>query len=51
MMEKKRAPLNRTLILSESEIKKYSKRVIKLDRKVGITDVLGSTIHRRTYFS
>lgn len=46
MMEKKRAPLNRTLILSESEIKKYSKRVIRLDRNVGITDVIGSTIHQ-----
>lgn len=46
MMEKKRAPLNRTLTISESEIKKFSKRLIKLNRQVKIDEVRGKTIHQ-----
>jgi site-specific DNA-methyltransferase (adenine-specific) len=46
MNEKKRAPLNRTLTLSDSEIKKFSKRIIKIDHQVKIDEVLGKTIHQ-----
>ncbi len=46
MNEKKRAQLNRTLTISESEIKKFSKRIIKIDHWVKIDEVLGKTIHQ-----
>lgn len=46
MMEKKRAPLNRTLTISESEIKKFSKRLIKLNKQVKIDEVLCKTIYQ-----
>ncbi len=46
MMEKKRAPLNRTLTISESEIKKFSKVLIKLKKHVKIDEVLGKTINQ-----
>lgn len=46
MIEKKRAPLNRTLTISESEIKKFSKRLIKLNKELKIDEVCGKTIHQ-----
>lgn len=46
MMEKKRAPLNRTLTISEPEIKQYKKKLIKLNHKVEIDEVLDKTIHQ-----
>lgn len=46
MMEKKRAPLNRTLSISDSEIKNFSKKLINLNHKVKIDEVLNTTINQ-----
>lgn len=46
MMEKKRAPLNRTLNISAAEIKKFSKNLIKVKKSVKIDGVLCKTIHQ-----
>ncbi len=43
MTEKKKAPRNRTIVLSENEIAKYSKRAIKIKRKTKIADVENKT--------
>ncbi len=44
--EKKRAPLNRTLILNESEISRLSKKLIRLEKKVNLDDIINKTIHQ-----
>ncbi len=46
MMEKKRAPLNRTLSISDSEVKNFSKKLINLNHKVKIDEVLNTTINQ-----
>ncbi len=46
MMEKKRAPLNRTLSITNSEIKNFSKRLISINRHVDIDQVLNKTINQ-----
>jgi len=46
MMKKKRAPLNRTLNLEETEFKRLYKKLIKVKHHVKIDDVLGKTIYQ-----
>jgi site-specific DNA-methyltransferase (adenine-specific) len=46
MIEKKRAPLNRTLRISSTEIKRLSKNLIKLKQQAKIDQVLGKTINQ-----
>lgn len=43
---KKRAPRNRTIILSENEREKYRKRLIKINKPVSIDEILNKTIHQ-----
>jgi site-specific DNA-methyltransferase (adenine-specific) len=44
--EKKRAPMNRTMILKPDEIEKYRTRLIKLDKEVSENDILNKTINQ-----
>lgn len=41
-----RAPLNRTIVLTESEIEKYRRELIRLDRTVSIEDILNKVINQ-----
>ena len=44
--EKKRAPLNRTLNISNDEIDLYKKRLIKLSNNVEIKNIAGHIINQ-----
>lgn len=41
-----RAPLNRTIVLTESEIEKYRRELIRFDRTVSIEDILNKVINQ-----
>ena len=42
----RRAPRNQTIELSESELEKYKKRLVRIDRQVAVDSVLNKTIHQ-----
>jgi site-specific DNA-methyltransferase (adenine-specific) len=44
--EKSRAPLNRTLTLTEDEITRYSSKLLRLNEKVTLKEILNKTIHQ-----
>ncbi|MCH7964576.1 MAG: site-specific DNA-methyltransferase [Bacteroidetes bacterium] len=44
--EKKRAPMNRTLILTDVEIEKYKARLVRLDKKVSNKNIINKTINQ-----
>lgn len=44
--EKKRAPLNRTLLLSGNDISRLSGRLIRLEKKVSLNEIVNKTIHQ-----
>lgn len=44
--EKKRAPLNRTLILNDDDISRLTKKLIKLEKKATLDEVINKTIHQ-----
>lgn len=44
MKNKKAAPRNRTILLTDNELKKYSKKLIKLKNKIEVKDILNKTI-------
>lgn len=44
--EKKRAPLNRTLILNDSDISRLSKKLIRLEKKAKLDEIINKTIHQ-----
>jgi len=44
--EKKRAPLNRTLVLNNVEISRLSEKLIQLDKKIKLDEVINKTIHQ-----
>lgn len=43
-ISKKRAPRNRTIVLSEDEKEKYKKRLIKINKPVSLDEILNKTI-------
>jgi site-specific DNA-methyltransferase (adenine-specific) len=46
LSNKKRAPLNRTINISDAEIKSYSPKLSKLNSKVGLSDISGRIINQ-----
>ncbi len=46
LSNKKRAPLNRTIIISDAEIKSYSGKLLKLIRKAELSEVTGKIINQ-----
>jgi site-specific DNA-methyltransferase (adenine-specific) len=44
-----RAPLNRTIILGEDDIEKYSGRLISLNKNVSIDEIVNKTINQDTF--
>jgi site-specific DNA-methyltransferase (adenine-specific) len=44
--EKKRAPLNRTLLLNDSELSRFGAKLIKLNKKVTLDEIINKTIHQ-----
>ncbi|MCK7517782.1 MAG: hypothetical protein MZV64_08760 [Ignavibacteriales bacterium] len=46
LTKKTRAPLNRTINISDDEIKSYSGKLLKLNRKRDLTDISGKIINQ-----
>ena len=46
LSNKKRAPLNRTINISDAEIKSYTVKLLKLNRKIFVSDISGKIIHQ-----
>lgn len=46
LQDKERAPRNRTITLSPEEQTEYARRLLQLDRRVELTEVLNRTIHQ-----
>ena len=46
MSSKKRAERNRTIVLSESDLKKYSKRLVTVKSHASVGKILGKTINQ-----
>ena len=46
LANKKRAPLNRTINISDAEIKSYSGKLLKLIRKTELSDISGNIINQ-----
>ena len=46
LTKKTRAPLNRTINISDDEIKSYSGKLLKLNRKIDLTDISGKIINQ-----
>ena len=44
--EKKRAPMNRTISLTDDELEKYKSRLIRLDKKVSKNGIINKTINQ-----
>ncbi len=45
-VNKKRAPLNRTINISDAEIKSYSGKTLILNNKAGLSDISGKIINQ-----
>lgn len=48
-LNKLKSPRNKTITLSKSEIAKYSKRLIKLDNKTSLTEIINKTINQNLF--
>ncbi|TSA28923.1 MAG: site-specific DNA-methyltransferase [Ignavibacteriales bacterium] len=48
-LNKPKSPRNKTITLSKSEIAKYSKRLIKLDNKTSLTEIINKTINKNLF--
>jgi len=46
---KQRAPRNRTIELSENEREKFKNRLIRIDKRVSVGDILNKTIHQNIF--
>jgi site-specific DNA-methyltransferase (adenine-specific) len=44
--EKKRAPLNRTLLLNDNDYARLSRRLVRLEKKVSLNEIVNKTIHQ-----
>lgn len=48
-LNKPKSPRNKTITLSKSEIAKYSKRLIKLDNKTSLSEIINKTINQNLF--